>query len=401
MLTNAWLQSNYRKEHDKGFEKADRDGLGVRVSPKGKLTWQMRYRFAGKAKRVDIGTYPAVSLKDARTECLRLRGLLERGGDPKAIMQQERIQQQLGETLEDMFYRWYEKDCRSKKSSPEQIKRSFEIHVFPKIGKLPIRNITVQIWITLLEGISENIPAIASRILGNAKQMYRWLIRRGWVDVNPLAEISPWHDLGIKKKTSNRALDDDELRFVLDAINHSRMLEKNMIFVKLCLLYGCRPAELRQSNKSDFDFDSGIWTVPKENHKMGRRTGKPLLRPITKLAESLIRQAMLLSPHPDFMFTSIKNDQKRMTHSALLKMPLNLSRWIYKHHHYVLAHWSIYDLRKTARTNWSTLTMPHVAEIMLGHKLPGDWQVYDQHHYLDEQAACLSKWGEKLTGMDF
>ncbi|EPA97866.1 integrase family protein [Pseudomonas sp. G5(2012)] len=50
----------------------------------------------------------------------------------------------------------------------------------------------------------------------------------------------------------------------------------------------------------------------------------------------------------------------------------------------------VHDLRKTARPNFSTLTEPHFAEIMLGHKLPGSWQVYDQYDYLAEQKEAYS-----------
>ena len=53
-------------------------------------------------------------------------------------------------------------------------------------------------------------------------------------------------------------------------------------------------------------------------------------------------------------------------------------------------------MRKTARTNFSTLTQPHIAEIMLGHTLPGVWEVYDKHKYLDEQAAAYVAWWEVL-----
>ncbi len=64
-----------------------------------------------------------------------------------------------------------------------------------------------------------------------------------------------------------------------------------------------------------------------------------------------------------------------------------------------MKHWSIHDLRKTARTNWSELTEPHVAEIMLGHKLPGQWQVYDHYKYLDEQTKAYSAWWAKLMSV--
>lgn len=73
-LSDAWLKANKDKPRDKVEVKTDRDGLSVRVSPKGKITFQLRYRYNGKAMRMDIGTYPGTSLKEARTEVDRLRG---------------------------------------------------------------------------------------------------------------------------------------------------------------------------------------------------------------------------------------------------------------------------------------------------------------------------------------
>ena len=61
-----------------------------------------------------------------------------------------------------------------------------------------------------------------------------------------------------------------------------------------------------------------------------------------------------------------------------------------------MAHWSMHDLRKTARTNFSTLADLHVAEVMLGHSLKGMQGVYDKHLYLEEQAAAYSAWWKRL-----
>ena len=84
---------------------------------------------------------------------------------------------------------------------------------------------------------------------------------------------------------------------------------------------------------------------------------------------------------------------------APLQLPYNIMQWLRRHEKYEMAHWSVHDLRKTARTNFSTLTEPHIAEIMLGHKLPGSWQVYDQYDYLPEQKEAYSAWCKRLSGL--
>jgi hypothetical protein len=63
-------------------------------------------------------------------------------------------------------------------------------------------------------------------------------------------------------------------------------------------------------------------------------------------------------------------------------------QWPSRRQKYEMRHWSVHSLRKTARTNFSTLTdQPHVAEIILGHKLPKNWRVNDGHTYLKKQAV--------------
>jgi hypothetical protein len=77
-ITETWLKANLKRERAKTLERADRDGLGARVSPKGKITFQLRYYFNGSkdAKRVDLGSYPLMSLKQAREETLKLTGTI-------------------------------------------------------------------------------------------------------------------------------------------------------------------------------------------------------------------------------------------------------------------------------------------------------------------------------------
>ncbi|MFX5486275.1 Arm DNA-binding domain-containing protein, partial [Acinetobacter baumannii] len=120
-LTEVWLKANNGKARDKVEEIADRDSMSVRISPKGKIVFQLRYRFAGKAERLDLGTYPHMSLKDARIKAGEMRSLLDKGINPKVEV---RVQQQKyidASTFEEVFNDWYESYCLKKKTSAQQI----------------------------------------------------------------------------------------------------------------------------------------------------------------------------------------------------------------------------------------------------------------------------------------
>lgn len=395
-LSDAWLKANYGRARPKSEEATDRDGLSVRVSPKGKITFQMRFRYAGKAARLDIGSYPGIGLKQARAECLRLRAELEKGHDPRIVKKLERLDIQTAHTLKDLFGDWYESYGKTSKKNPIEIFRSFEIHAFPILGDLPAESLTLHHWLSVLEPLGKAKPAIAERVLSNAKQMYHWARRRQLVDVNPIADITR-RDLSIVRNVGERSLSDEELGQVLDGIEGSRLSQKNRLFLKLCIFYGCRNGEMRKAERSHFDFDRMTWTVPPENHKLGKKTGKPIVRPIIPEIMPWLDELFLLAGDSRFLFQKLRSsNDEPMGERTTLSFPTNIMVWLKKHRGVEMVHWSMHDLRKTARTNWSQLTQPHIAEIMLGHKLPGVWQVYDHHQYLDEQALAYKAWWSAL-----
>lgn len=170
----------------------------------------------------------------------------------------------------------------------------------------------------------------------------------------------------------DRSLSDEEIRLVWLAINESRMAAKNKLYLKLCLVLACRNGELRLSKKEHFDLNEMVWTVPPENHKLGKSSNKPLLRPIIPAVKVLIEEAIDLSGKGDYLFNNSGTNEP-MGQSAPLQLPYNIMQWLRRHKDYEMKHWSVHDLRKTARTNLSSLTEPHIAEIMLGHRLPGSW----------------------------
>ena len=397
-LTDTWLKANNGKERRALEERSDRDGLGVRITPNGKITYQLRYRYDGGAKRLDLGTYPLLPLKDARAEAQRLKAQLEQGHDPKIVRLLEKQAILEADSIESLFRQWHQAYCVKNKEGHHDILRSFEIHVFPRIGKLPAERVTLHEWLDLLEEHAGIRPGIAERILINAKQMYKWAVKRRLVPANPLADISARNDLQVKKVPGSRSLSAEEIVRVWRAIERSRMATKNKLFLKLCLLFGCRNGELRQSEKEHYDFEKKVWTIPAANHKIGKTTGKPLLRPIIPEAEALLREAFALSGRGTFVFTNTGSLEPMGT-SAPLALPYNIMQWLRRHEKYEMEHWSVHDLRKTARTNFSMLTEPHIAEIMLGHRLPGAWQVYDHYDYLPEQAKALTAWAARLKAL--
>ena len=213
-VTETWLKANYKKQRAKLYTRADRDGLSVRVYPKGKITYVMRYYYNNARKLIDVGSYPLMSLKEARDENRRLRKMLEQGHDPKVVRQVEKQTIADAHTLEGMFALWYESYCIDNKKNHADIKRSFELHVFPKLGKLPVSEINLQMWLKVLEAIAKTRHGIADRLLTNTKQLLKWGMKRELINLNVLAGINAKEDLQIKKKAGMRSLSDYEIKMV-------------------------------------------------------------------------------------------------------------------------------------------------------------------------------------------
>ncbi|WP_387692370.1 tyrosine-type recombinase/integrase [Photorhabdus sp. RM71S] len=403
-ITDSWLRSINGKPQEKMITKSDRDGLSVRVTPRGKVIFQFRYRWDGKGDRIDIGTYPATSLKDARDSVISYRGELEQHRNPKTVKRVRRESALSAVTVEKLIREWWKTTMQGSKINADQILRSFEIHVFPKIGKLPHDEVTLHVWLTLIEDVAKQLPSIGTRILTYSKTAHRWAVRRGMTHTTPLSDVASSDlrgkvvdidtDIDIDVDTGERALSEEELVILFRIIDAPGYNPRNALIIKLCLLFGCRIGELLKAKVNDFDYEKNIWTVPPVNHKTGRKSKKPIVRPIIPEAKELIEQAKKLNHGSEYLFTVFDGKPfNKGSHANIIDV---LNKKMAPHFDPYTS-WSIHDLRRTMRTGVSELTPPHVAETMIGHKLPGVWQVYDKHTYLNEQREAYSRWWEKLT----
>lgn len=399
-LTDTWLKKNLGKERDDQHIETDQDGLSVRVSPKGKLTFQMRFRYAGKQARLDLGTYPNLSLKDARSELQKMKGILETGHDPRIYKKVEIHKIETAYTFEVLFREWHEKYSIHNKKDAGQYLRTFELYVFPKFGDLPSDQITLHMWLELFENHFKKSPSITERILINTKQCLDWGINRKIIEQNPIRHITGKRDLNIKKNRTDRVLADEELSLLLEVSEESRTMLRNIIFFKLCLFYGNRYSELRIALKSHIDFKKRTWTVPPENHKTGEASKKSIVRPIIEEIAPLFRTLMELSSSK-YLFPNADDKSEPMGRSGPTDMPYNFMQYARRHKQVEMKHWSFHDLRRTARTNFSSYTSRDIAELMIGHVMPGEQGTYDYYDYQEEMAKAYKKWWDKLKSLGY
>lgn len=399
-LSDSWLKAALNKEVEKPYERADRDGLSVRVSSKGVITFQMRYRWLGKAARIDIGPYPLLSLKEAREACIVQRKLLLDDIDPRDAKREKAAKARADDTtIEGVFRSWHHSQFGEGRSSikattSDLYLRSLEINVFPIFGNKQADHVTLHQWLDLFESMAAKKPTITNLTLTLSRRALKWAVRRRLIKTNELAGIESKEDLNISKKSRSCTLNDEQLIILLQAIdNAKRQRLGNRIMVFLALFFGCRVGELRIANKADFDFDKMIWTVPVENHKTGYMMQRPLLRPIIDEIKPMLLLAFSLSKC-DLAFPTAKGEVYSKAATTRMSFPLNT--WAKMNGTPLPDDWVLHDLRRTQRTNMSKITTVEVAETMLGHKLSGIKSIYDHHDYLEEQAKAYKIWWKKL-----
>ncbi|WEE06775.1 site-specific integrase [Serratia marcescens] len=389
VLTDAKLRKLNGKPIPKLIEMPDGGGLSIRITPLGLIVFQYRYRYAGKARRMTLGSYDEISLKEARDMVQEAKRVLAEGKDPITVKSM---------TLEEIAGAASVKDCLSHWTASAQAQRlvklqywerAFERHVIPYVGDMIVDEMQISHWQPVFKRMRTNgAETFAGIMLSKLKQVFSYCLRTEKIRVNPIAALRI-SDVGKPVGVVKRYFSDDEIGAFWLALEASRIVHQNKIFIKLLLLTGCRGVELRKAKKGEFDVKNRTWRVPAENSK----TRQPFVRGLSGDAAKLIEEAMSLYPNISQLFPpAIVQGDRPMSAGVLLNMAEQLRNEMGVHD------WAMHDLRRTAKTKMSELGIePHVSEKVLGHKLGGVLAVYDQHSYLKEQQNALDIWAAHVA----
>ena len=127
------------KPREKIFKLADGGGLYLQINPNGSKYWRMKYRFAGKEKKLSFGIYPDISLAEARTKRDEARKVLANDKDPGEIKKADQLAKKLSvtNTFEAIALEWYNAKVSGwSKNYADYVKRAFRNNVFPHLGKV-------------------------------------------------------------------------------------------------------------------------------------------------------------------------------------------------------------------------------------------------------------------------
>jgi integrase len=259
------------KATGKAYTISDSKGLWLAVAEQGGKSWHFRYYWNGKQKRMSLGKYPAVSLKQARTLRDEAHQLIVKGIHPGQFRRQNRKQAQFEETntFNAIYEKWYAHRCLSLKEGRQTtrrtIKRVFAKDVLPFIGKRPISEIRRADLLGLLARVEQRRAlSVAERIRGWLNQLFRFAL----VTLPSLGH-NPATDLDVVAAPQppvrhNPHLRMDELPRLLQRLRSYRGSFQTQLGLKLLLLTGVRTGELRQATPRQFDVLRGLWVIPPE-----------------------------------------------------------------------------------------------------------------------------------------
>jgi integrase len=343
--------------------------FGVRVSPTGRKTWFVIVRVGVRQKRVTIGTYPILSLAEARGEARkRIRdaqlGLLGISTEFPAVT--------LGETV-PLFVQLYAKPKNRGWKESDRLLGKFQ-GLFAK----PLTQITRSDVVRLLDEIvASGTPYRANRALAALKKLMSWALDRGMIDVNPIAGLKPPH----RERAREVVLSDEELLSLMRAAAAEGYPFGDVF--KMLILTGQRRSEVAEMKWSEVDLERAIWTVPATRSKNGQSHEVPLSAPAISILKSLPR--FLAS---DWVFTT--TGRAPISGFGRVKRRLQVTN----------ADWRLHDIRRTVASGMARIGVdPHVIEKVLNHKsgvISGVAAVYNRYAYTLEKQRALDGWATHL-----
>ncbi|PSV49993.1 tyrosine-type recombinase/integrase [Photobacterium indicum] len=393
-ITDAFLRNAVGKPYSGAPQIAYGKGLSIRISPKGKITWVLRYNFNGAPARVKLGEYPAMKIKEAQDQRDEYKALVSKGIDPRS--DHIKLGVNSPKTISALIEYYVEHSLMETNKQWQSINSLLQRSVVPHIGDYKAGDIELSDYVRMFQIERERAGAKhATRLLYRLKSVLNYGIRHGFLKQNHLNHLKG-RDVGEISKPVKRKLTEVEIGAMWVCIDTLPYHETMKNLLKLTMIFGSRISELRLSEKSHFDFDKMVWTVPVINNKMGSKLEAEITRPIPKMAESIIRQQIDIAPDFKYMFPRYyivadkPIDQKTPYRPSLVlgQMMSGLGYTETRNH----------DMRRTARNAWEQLRFPpYVSETMLGHKVhKGVMAHYVDYDYLEEQRECYDIWCEYI-----
>ena len=385
-LTDTRIRNTKPEEKPKRL--FDERGLYLEISPAGGKWWRLKYRVAGKEKRLSLGVYPQVSLKEARDRRDEARKLIADGIDPsenRKAMKAASIDR-AGNSFEVVAREWFAKFSGSWASShKDRLIRLFERDIFPSVGSRSISEVTAPELLSALRRIeARGAVDTAHRARGCCGQVFRYGIATARCQRDPSADLRG--ALPPTKETHFAATTDPaELAGILRAIDGYEGALVVRCALRLAPLVFVRPGELRHAQWKDIDFKVAEWryTVTKTNIQH--------IVPLSKQAIAILKELHPLTGDGLYVFPGARSSQRPMSDNAVLAAMRRMG--------IAKDEMTGHGFRAAARTILDeVLSFPvHLIEHQLAHAVRDPLgRAYNRTAHLPERRKMMQQWADYL-----
>ena len=312
-LTNTRIRNT--KPLDKTQRLFDGGGLYLEVSPSGGKWWRYKYRYGGREKRISLGTYPDISLKDARQRHQEYRQLLANDVDPSGHKKakQASIRSTAHNHFEAIGREWLDRQKENwSMSHATRVFRLFERDLFPWLGKSPITEIKpTDVLETCRKVEDRGAVETAHRTLSYCGQVFDYSVATGRIKANPcnglgkaLKKVQPGHFSAVTDPKEVGPM----LR-TLDGYEGSPIVKTAL---KLAPLVFVRPGELRSAKWADIDLESAEWRFEASKTKVQH------IVPLSRQAVKTFSELQPITGHGKYVFPSARSKDRPMSDNAVL-----------------------------------------------------------------------------------
>jgi len=389
------------KATTKPYKMGDAGGLYLEVTPTGAKWWRLKYRFAGKEKRLSLGVYPDTPLagrkekktgrwivKGARDKRDEARQLLAQGIDPGAHRKATKAAaaSSAANSFEVVAHEWYDKfSLEWSDGTKRGVKQRLERDIFPWLGSRPIAEVSApELLATLRRVEARGALETAHRELGYCGQIFRYAIATNRAARDPSSDLRG--ALPPAKEGHFAAITDPKavpaLLRALDGYQGTLTVKSAL---RLAPLVFVRPGELRKAEWTDFDLDAGEWryTVTK--------TQTQHIVPLASQAVEILRELQPLTGTGRYVFAGARSPKRPMSDNAILAAMRRMG--------IAKEEMSGHGFRAMARTILDeVLHFPaHLIEHQLAHAVRDPLgRAYNRTAHLPERHAMMQQWADYL-----
>lgn len=389
------MQVRNAKPADKPYKKADGGGLYLFVHTSGGRLWRMDYRFEGKRKTLAFGSYPDVSLTDARAMRDEARKLLAKEVDPSEQRKAQEAQEvaKAKHTFE-FAARLYIDRLRHDKAAEATIAKN-EWMLFTladDLLKIPVADVTPADVLSVLQRVeASGRLESARRLRSTISGVFAIAIKNLMTNTDPSAVL-----VGVTKKpiVKNRAaiVAPKRLGWLLNEIDAYDGWPTLRCALQFIALTATRPGEVRRAEWVEFDLSQRTWTIPAERMKRPSLTTDRLehMVPLSDQAVSVLMDVKQLTGGKKFVFSSIRDFERPLSENALNAALRRIGVTTDEH----VAH----GFRSSFSTILNELREDsEIIEICLAHQDPnGVRRIYNRAVRWPERVALMQKWADLL-----